>query len=147
MKVTFSISHQYDDKYAVKYIITVPGKGNMSFVSIIAYKEFRLSSLVSKAHNCVYARIYSLRRQGYSLPKTVSIEWDGAVADLPDSLKRQHKAQGALFTSTAQESQEPALLEVVKINDVWTIRVHETPLLTWSEACKLLKEKVDNDGK
>lgn len=147
MKVTFSVSHQYDDKYAVKYIVTVPGKGNMSFVSIITYKDFRLSSLVSKAHNSVYARIYSLRKQGHNLPKEINIEWDEAVADLPDSLKRQYKAQGALFTSATQESQEPALLEVVKINDVWTIRVHETPLLTWAEACKLLKEKVDNNGK
>ena len=151
MKVTFSISHQFDDKYAVKYIIPAPGRSDMSFVSVITYSDFRLSTLVSKARQAVYARLYGLRQQGVTLPPSanVAIEWDQAVADLPDSMKRQNASAHSLHISPVgtipATPAEPALLEVKRVNGVWTIVVHEKPLLTWEEACKLLKEKVDGN--
>lgn len=151
MKVTFSISHQFDDKYAVKYIIPAPGRSDMSFVSVITYSDFRLSTLVSKARQVVYARLYNLRQQGITLPPSTSItiEWDKAVADLPDSMKRQNASAYSLHVSPAgtmpTAPAEPALLEVKRVNGVWTIVVHDKPLLTWDEACKILKEKVDGN--
>lgn len=152
MKIRYSISHQYDDKFAIKYIITVPGKGDLSFISTISYSDFRLTTLVSKAKNVIYSRIFSLRKRGYSLPPqtAIAIEWDGATADLPDSFKRQDFSRpytpAAPATPAVATSQEPALMEVVKVGDVWTIMVHEQPLLSWDEACKVLKEKILNEG-
>lgn len=147
MKITFSVSHQYENKYSVKYIIPMPGQPDALFTSTMTSNNWRLSTLISRAKQVVYSRLYGLRAQG-KVPRasTDVIEWDKAVADLPESFKKQSMNALRRYVPAPGTEQETEVrnMEVAQVNGIWTILVKE-PLMTWAEACAELKKKVDGN--
>ena len=88
---------------------------------------------------------------------TMNIVWDESVANLPRVLERQYQKGKLVYTPSYSEpvkarkeeelKNEPAVYELVMISQDGhsfpTIIKHANTLLTWEDACKVLKEKVD----
>jgi len=146
----------YDTQFAVEYVLPVTKGEPLKITSVIRYKDFSLSGLIRQAKAAIYSRMYGLRANGkYITPvSSLTIEWDASTKGLPEAFQRQQEMANRTYSASKEVlaegaivEKEPALLEVKKVNGVWTIIPHEKPLMTWAEACALLKEKVDGNEK
>lgn len=129
----------------------------MKIVGRFSYDGISLGSLLAQARTRISAGVHNMNKK-LGLPKASfsckDLKWDEDVTHLPDIYARQVKNKdigyrmvaGSLNELThvmAQKKETPErLFEIKKINDVWTVIKHETPLMTWDEATKELKSKV-----
>lgn len=152
MKITFGISHCIGDAYNVEYTIPCPGNADIKAVSTIHFSKFKLNSLIYQAKNAIRSRMYVLAKRGVAIPplENTTMIWDANTENLPTVLQKQSISSWHV-NDEDKEPVEPVvtdevpLLEIKKVSGVWTIVKHEEPLLTWEDACKVLKEKVDSN--
>lgn len=153
MKIQFKIKHSHENKFIVAYSVPRVGGGSMDFVSNFTFSGFSLADCLSQARKGIQTRLYGLRQKGVPVPPAHNIEyeWDRDLEYLPNTMKRQQEFQATMYSAPAElraveaTPKEPALYEVLKVHDVWTLQKHESPLLTWEQACELLKQKVENN--
>lgn len=153
MKVKFSVSAIGNGRFEARYILTPTGGKDTLFVSLIRYNGFKLADLLATARRAVYSRAYYMRvKHGVPMQKVdiADIEWDEAVAELPESFARQYKKGALVYTpaygAPAQEAPaEPALYELVMVSQgdasFPTIIKHDKPLLTLEEAFEAIKNQ------
>lgn len=154
MNIKYSISELTNNKYELRYYLHTPDNRDMLYTSSCSFVGFKLSVLLQRAKGVIYSRVYSMYKQaGYDMP-AVDIMWDESVSNLPSLFARQYHKGKLVYTpaypamTATPEQAEPAVFEVVMItqdgHSFPTVIKHDQPLLTWEDACKQLKEKVDS---
>lgn len=157
MKLNFKIKHSHDNKFMVVYSVPRVGGTYMDFVSNYTFKGFSLAECLSQARNVITSRLYALRQHGVPVPPAHNIEfvWDADTACLPCTMQKQSRFQSSLYSAPSSlRAEEPAVVEVqadsalyeiIQVKGVWTLNKHEFPLMTWEQACELLKQKVESN--
>lgn len=133
MRIEYHLKYMYGNRFQVS-----ASYGDFSFVSNITEDKRRICRVHEKARANCSAWFYLARKNGRDVPTKNRYVWDGDSSDL-----RQETPQQAPTVPEAQSAQRN--LEIKKVNGVWTIVKHNEQLLTWAQACALLKEKVDNE--
>lgn len=133
MRIEYHLKYMYGNRFQVS-----ASYGDFSFVSNITEDKRRICRVHEKARANCSTWFNLARKNGRDVPTKNRYVWDGDSSDL-----RQEAPQQAPTVPEAQSAQRN--LEIKKVNGVWTIVKHNEQLLTWAQACALLKEKVDNE--
>lgn len=144
MRLEYHIEHLYAGKYCASTKVQT-ADGVKTIRTTFHTNDARIKNLMSRARVGLSGAFFIARKKDPTLPSQNRYDWDGDVSNLP---KNASNAEPVLkVTPIAKISATPEsrkrLLEVKKVNNVWTIIKHETELLTWEEACNLLKERID----
>lgn len=133
MRIEYHLKHMYKNLFQVS-----ASYGDFSFAANITEKTGSMYRVHVKARaNC--STWFSLaRKNGRDVPTGNRYVWDGDTSDLQQ--ETHEPAPAVPDVQTAQRN-----LKIKKVNGVWTIVKHNAQLLTWEQACELLKEKVDNE--
>lgn len=146
---------QLDESY---YKVSWEGRVNgqkLTVVGRFTYEGMKLSVLLSQARNRIGAGVFAeSKKKGFKpIFTSKNLEWDGDSSNLPNVFQRQavgdvapQMVAGSLNELThvmAQKKDPERVFEIKKVNNVWTVVKHDTPLLTWEEAANLLKTKVN----
>lgn len=153
MSVKFSIKYMTGDLYLIQWEQSVAGRGVVSFASRMKYREFSLNKLLSEAKNRISGTYGNEARKAngnvfLGLYKNTSFEWDWDYSTFPEVYKKQAEAQLSKLQTVPLGFRAPVKEEPVRLFYIDTsaglpqLRKLSNPLLTWSEACELLKEKV-----
>lgn len=138
MQTTFHIKKLYGTSYCASASFVHNG------VTKRIETKFKIESsdvkkIVSRARTNISGTLYLMRKEDQTLPKKNRYDWDGDVRDLC------FEQPVTTHTNIQKEAeQQKRLLEVKKVNNVWTIIKHESELLTWEDACALLKQRIEN---
>ena len=150
MKLNFSVKELYGGAFLVSCTSVYNGE-HIELTSTCSCDKMRLQTVISKCRNTIYSRFYAAFKKGIKVPhpSTVKFEWDNDTTNLSGFFKRVHEKETFTHELTAEktsvEKSEIPLLEVAKKGTVWTVIKHKEPLMTWDEACKCLKQKVDGN--
>lgn len=151
----YHISQLDDSFYKVSWEGRVHGR-MMKIVGRFSYEGISLNSLLAAARGRVSAGVYGECKK-LNLPKPMfsckNLVWDENSEDIPAVFFKQAEGRKAGFKMVASslnelthvmaKKEEPErLFEIKKVNGVWTVVKHDTPLLTWEQAAKELKTKV-----
>lgn len=157
MKLEYTVKHIYGNKFTVLYSIPLVGGKNMEMAGNFTFTGFSLEKCLAQARAVISSRLYALRKAGMAIPPTANIQtvWNENASEMPEHMQKQQRYMASMFSApaelrgveTPQEEQptEPALYEIVQVKGVWTLNKHERPLMTWEQACELLKQKVENN--
>lgn len=156
--IRYSIHHKYGNKYSVIYAIPTQDRSRLvNFSSNISVTSTALLKITRAATQAIYSAVFNAENNGCYLIKDRKYVWDGDTSDLPAEVASQasrKRMELSIPTETTSQAATPqksttvdskAVLEVKKVGGVWTIIKHDAPLLTWEEACEVLKQKVDEN--
>ena len=135
MEIKFHLRFLYRNRYQV----TAQYK-DFSFASNLSCPARTFQQLLTRARaNCSLQFSKARLSDRSDLPKNNVYIWDGDTSDLPPEMIKTIDApkQTPVAESTGERN-----LEVKKVNGTWTIIKHTEKLLTWAEACELLKERI-----
>lgn len=163
MKVEYSITQLSFNRYVLTFTLpTIEGEP-IKGATTTRTNVKTLKELLARTNQAIAVAAHYYRRENdkvYS-DKAFKYEWDGDDTNLSDCFKADvavYKYMKGLTSAKIvaepqpiekveqpQKSQNTAgkrLYEVVKQNDVWTIKKHETELLTWEEAATELAKRI-----
>lgn len=135
MSTTFHIRHVADRTYAASFTANSANCKPRTVVSIMRTPTWRITVLTTLAKSRLQTRVAALAVKdpswrAHSLQ--LNLQWDEDVSDLQDSFKSQMGIKGTVVSSEPREY----------YLDGATVKRLSEPLLTWQEACDLLKIKV-----
>lgn len=139
----------YDNRYEASFELpTADGKVRLTATTRIT--TVSLVELLRRLGACISTAISNRKRWDNAVMSGVKFcyEWDGDVSDLPTLFHNQASSMRQTSMEMLHPDQivgkprEPRLLEVCKVGGVWTIKKHETELLTWAEACNELAKRI-----
>lgn len=135
MEIKFHLRYLYGNRYQV-----TSQYGDFAFASNVSCPARTFQQLLSRARNNCAIQFSKARKTGrVNLTANNVYAWDGDTSDLPPEMKKTIDApkQAPVGENTGERN-----LEVKKVNGTWTIVKHTEKLLTWAEACELLKERI-----
>lgn len=146
---------QLDDSF---FKVLWKGRVNGREVEIngrFTYNGISLKALCGAARSRIFAGVCAEgRKRGFKPIFTSSgLVWDEDVSALaPIYTKQVRTDEGTVnlvanslneLTAVMNKKEEPErLYEIQQVKGVWTVKKHETPLLSWDEATAELKKKV-----
>ena len=135
MEIKFHLRYLYGNRYQV-----TAQYEDFAFASNMTCPARTFKQLLTRARANCSIQFSSARLSGRTtLPKNNVYTWDGDTSELPPEMIKtiNEPKQKPAAHSTCERN-----LEVKKVNGTWTIIKHNEKLLTWSEACELLKERI-----
>lgn len=135
MEIKFHLRYLYGNRYQV-----TAQYEDFAFASNMTCPARTFKQLLTRARaNCSIQFSKARLSDRNDLPKNNVYIWDGDTSDLPPEMIKTIDApkQNPVAENTGERN-----LEVKKVNGTWTIIKHTEKLLTWSEACELLKERI-----
>lgn len=140
MELKYHIKYLYGELYAVSTKLELNG-AHKEVVTRTQCKSTELPEIVKKARLSISNAFFYARRRDESFPNNNRYVWDCDISDLQPRF-RTGSTPSLKSTQTQKIDNQKRVLEVKKINGVWTIVKHDSELLTWSEACELLKQRI-----
>lgn len=153
MNITYHLKHLYGDKFSIS--ATVKGfKRDIDVRCRTTLKQNTLTELRKRAYACLKTTMFRIRKED---PENVphaetagdKFIWDNDTSEMGNYFN--NNCTGVMIKKTANvvtsEPEEPQLYEVY--TDEYGIKQlikHKDQLLTWEEACALLKEKLNEKG-
>lgn len=150
MNVKYHLRLMYENRYKVEFEIQFGAK-TLKFETTTRYDGFLLKDLLRQAQTTAAGCVSQRKKWDNNIPAGTRLfyYWDGDASEMDERMQKQAEKTSQRLRVLPLEQiklpeieQEPRLLEVVKVNDVWTIKKHESQLLTWEEACAELKKKL-----
>lgn len=149
MIIKYHVRLLYDNRFQASFELPSAG-GKVYMTAGTHYNGVSLTDMLRRLGQSISVSVSTRRKWDASIPKGAPFcyKWDGVVTDLPELFHNQ----AATMRQTAMEQlhpddivgkpHEPRLLEVCKVNGVWTIKKYEQELLTWEEACNELAKRI-----
>lgn len=119
------------------------------------YTGVGLKALLGTARSRIFAGVCAEgRKRGFKpIFTSSSLVWDEDVSALAPIYAKQLRTDDGTVSLVAnslneltavmnKQPQPERLYEIQQVKGVWTVKKHETPLLTWDEATAELKKKV-----
>lgn len=156
MKIVYNIKYLYDDRYIATWEQPMGDGTKTTQVAAFRTKAFSLQEFLHAAQQRISGQVALLRKKYPNIPRSIGsyriYTWDCDTSALPDCYKRQLEKQQQTFrmvdlnpapvAKKEEKPAEPQLYEILKQNGVWTIKKHETELMTWEEACNELAKRI-----
>lgn len=157
MKITYNLKYLYEDRYIATWEQPMGDGTKTTQVATFRTTEFSLQKFLNLAQQRISGQVASLRKTHPSVPRATGsyrvYEWDRDASALPECYKRQLEKQQQTFkmvdfpaaqadAAKEEKPREPELYEIAKQNGVWTIKKHESELMTWEEACNELAKRI-----
>lgn len=135
MEIKFHLRYLYGKRYQV-----TAQYENFTITSNVTCPTRTFQQLLTRARaNCSLQFSKARLSDRSDLPKNNVYIWDGDTSDLPPEMIKTINAPNQ---EPERENSGERNLEVKKVNGTWTIIKHTEKLLTWAEACQLLKERI-----
>lgn len=160
MKVQYSIRSLANDRYVLEFELPTMDGEPVKALTTTCTGADTLKKLLSRTNQsvAVAANYYRARNDKIYSAGAFQYKWDGDSTNIPDIFKKDaevYRYMNGLTSATLVSDPAPIvktkpvkketdkrLYEVVKQNDVWTIKKHETELLTWEEAATELAKRI-----
>lgn len=135
MEIKFHLRYLYGKRYQV-----TAQYENFTITSNVTCPARTFQQLLTRARaNCSLQFSKARQASRVDLPARSVYKWDGDTSEIPPEIV---KTIDLPIQATADECTTARNLEVKKVNGTWTIIKHTEKLLTWAEACELLKERI-----
>lgn len=141
MQLQYHIKYLYGHLYAVSASFEVNGV-RKEVLTRVTCNATTLPELVKRTRGALANAFFVARKRDADLPQNNRYEWDCDTSDLQPSLKKDSFCLTKSVPQQNDTGSKRRVLEVKKVNGVWTIVKHDSELLTWSEACELLKQRI-----
>lgn len=135
MEIKFHLRYLYGKRYQV-----TAQYENFTITSNVTCPTRTFQQLLTRARaNCSLQFSKARQASRVVLPARSVYKWDGDTSEIPPEMI---KTINAPKQEPETENTGERNLEVKKVNGTWTIIKHTEKLLTWAEACQLLKERI-----
>ena len=141
MQLQYHIKYLYGHLYAVSTSFEVNGV-RKEVLTRVTCKATTLPEIVKRTRGALGNAFFAARKRDADLPQNNRYEWDCDTSDLQPSFKKDNFCLAKPVPQQNDTGSKKRVLEVKKVNGVWTIVKHDSELLTWSEACELLKQRI-----
>lgn len=141
MQLQYHIKYLYGHLYAVSTSFEVNGV-RKEVLTRVTCKSETLPEIVKRTRGALGNAFFAARKRDADLPQNNRYVWDCDISDLQPSLAKGNIGLTKTVPQQTVPTDKKRVLEVKKVNGVWTIVKHDSELLTWSEACELLKQRI-----